>query len=64
MKGKGFLTRILACSLSFLMFLTVPADMVSAQNKNQKTEDSTENLELQAASVVSGKEGDLNWSIL
>ena len=39
MKGKGFLTRILACSLSFLMFLTVPADMVSAQNKNQKTED-------------------------
>ena len=39
MKGKRFLTRILACSLSFLMFLTAPADAVFAQNFTQETEE-------------------------
>lgn len=39
MKGKRFLTRILACSLSFLMFLTAPVDAVFAQNLTQETEE-------------------------
>lgn len=40
MKGKRFLTRILACSLSVLMLFTAPADMVFAQNTSQDTEES------------------------
>ena len=39
MKGKRSLTRILACSLSFLMFLTAPADAVFAQSLTQETEE-------------------------
>ena len=49
MKGKRFLTRIIACSLSFLMFITAPADYVFAQEVYQDAEKVTseENEEVQ-----------------
>ena len=45
MKGKRFLTRIMACGLSFLMLLTAPAEMMFAQNTSQETEETVNETE-------------------
>ena len=72
MKGKRFLTRIMACGLSFLMLLTAPAEMVFAQNTSQETEETvnetedvaeTEDDATTATIVAEGTDQNISWSL-
>ena len=76
MKGKRFLTRIMACGLSFLMLLTAPAEMMFAQNTSQETEETVNETEeivtgedsgtlesVTATIVAEGTDQNISWSL-